>query len=79
MNGAFRLMEFAEFKPVAYPESETSSLFLERPEEIRAYRRILAPVADTALGEGQSREDPHRPALAVPTPAWQTFLTTLPH
>ncbi|MGH4013617.1 MAG: DUF5753 domain-containing protein [Pseudonocardiaceae bacterium] len=27
MTGAFRLMEFAEFKPVAYLESETSSLW----------------------------------------------------
>jgi hypothetical protein len=56
MTGAFRLMEFAEFKPVAYLESETSSLFLEKLEEIQAYRRILEALADTALGEGQSRE-----------------------
>ncbi|HWR46671.1 MAG TPA: helix-turn-helix transcriptional regulator [Pseudonocardiaceae bacterium] len=56
MTGAFRLMEFAEFKPVAYLESETSCLFLEKPEEIQAYRRILGALADTALGEGQSRE-----------------------
>ncbi len=56
MTGAFRLMEFAEFKPVVYLESETSSLFLEKPEEIQAYRRILEALADTALGEGQSRE-----------------------
>jgi transcriptional regulator with XRE-family HTH domain len=56
MAGSFRLMEFAEFKPVAYLESETSSLFLEKPEEIQAYRRILAALADTALSEGQSRE-----------------------
>jgi len=54
--GTFRLMEFAEFKPVAYLESETSCLFLERPEEIAAYRRILGALADTALDEGQSRE-----------------------
>ncbi len=54
--GTFRLMEFAEFKPVAYLESETSSLFLEKPEEIQAYRRILGALADTALEEGQSRE-----------------------
>ncbi|MGH3897794.1 MAG: Scr1 family TA system antitoxin-like transcriptional regulator [Pseudonocardiaceae bacterium] len=40
MTGAFRLMESAEFKPVAY-QSETSSLFLEEPEEITAYQRIL--------------------------------------
>ncbi len=56
MTGAFHLMEFAEFKPVAYLESETSSLFLEKPEEIQAYRRILGALADTSLGEGQSRE-----------------------
>ncbi len=56
MTGAFRLMEFAEFKPVAYLESETSSVFLERPEEIQAYRNILAALADTALSERQSRE-----------------------
>ena len=34
MAGAFRLMEFTAFKPVVYLESETSSLFLEKPEEI---------------------------------------------
>jgi transcriptional regulator with XRE-family HTH domain len=56
MTGAFTLMEFAEFKPVAYLESETSSLFLEKPEEIQAYRNILGALAKTALGEGQSRE-----------------------
>ena len=38
MAGAFRLMEFAEFKPVVYLESITSSLFLEKPVEIDAYR-----------------------------------------
>ncbi|MDQ3276566.1 MAG: helix-turn-helix domain-containing protein [Actinomycetota bacterium] len=56
MTGAFRLMEFAEFKPVAYLEGETSSLFLEKPEETAAYRRILGALADTALREGQSQE-----------------------
>ncbi|MGH3620642.1 MAG: helix-turn-helix domain-containing protein [Sciscionella sp.] len=54
--GPFTLMEFAEFKPVLYLESETSELFLEEPEEIAAYRRVLARLADTALDEGQSRE-----------------------
>ncbi|HEX2301002.1 MAG TPA: DUF5753 domain-containing protein [Pseudonocardiaceae bacterium] len=56
MAGAFRLMEFAEFQPVVYLESETSSLFLEQQEEITAYRNILKTLARTALGEGQSRE-----------------------
>jgi transcriptional regulator with XRE-family HTH domain len=56
MTGAFRMMEFAEFKPVVYLESETSSLFLEKPEEMQAYRRILTALAETALPEGQSRD-----------------------
>ncbi len=54
--GHFKLMEFAEFKPVAYLDSQTSSLFLERPEEIVAYQHILATLAGTALKEGESRE-----------------------
>ena len=56
INGSFRLMEFAEFKPVAYLESGTSSLFLEKPAETQAYRRILGALAEAALDEGQSRE-----------------------
>ena len=52
--GSFRLMEFAEFRPVAYLESQTASVFLERPEEIAAYRRILGLLAETALGEEES-------------------------
>ncbi|MGH3684046.1 MAG: helix-turn-helix domain-containing protein [Pseudonocardiaceae bacterium] len=54
--GPFMLMEFAEFKPVAYLDSETACLFLEEPAEIAAYRRILGTLADTALDEGQSRQ-----------------------
>ncbi|MGH3870946.1 MAG: helix-turn-helix domain-containing protein [Pseudonocardiaceae bacterium] len=56
MTGAFTLMEFADFKPVVYLESTTSSLFLETLEEIEAYQSILAALAETALGEGESRE-----------------------
>ena len=54
--GPFIFLEFAEFKPVVYLESETSCVFLEKPEEIAAYRNILGALARTALGEGQSRE-----------------------
>jgi hypothetical protein len=54
--GSFILMEFAEFKPVVYLDSETSSVFLELPVEIDAYRSILAALAQTALGEEDSRE-----------------------
>jgi transcriptional regulator with XRE-family HTH domain len=54
--GPFILMEFADFRPVAYLESETSSVFLELPVEIDAYRGILGTLAKTALGEEESRE-----------------------
>jgi transcriptional regulator with XRE-family HTH domain len=56
ISGSFTLMEFAEFKPVAYLESETSSLFLEKPVETTAYRDTLAALAKTALDEGESRK-----------------------
>jgi transcriptional regulator with XRE-family HTH domain len=54
--GSFRLMEFAEFKPVVYLESEASSLFLEKPVEIEAYQDILTALAQTALSEEASRK-----------------------
>jgi hypothetical protein len=54
--GQFKLMEFAVFRPVVYLDSETSSLFLEKPKEIAAYRRILSVLAETALNEEQSRD-----------------------
>ncbi len=54
--GSFQLMEFAEFKPVAYLDSQTSCLFLERSEEIAAYQYILEALAETALKEGESKD-----------------------
>ena len=54
--GQFEFMEFAEFKPVVYLDTETSCLFLEEPVEIAAYRRVLRGLANRALDEGQSRE-----------------------
>ncbi|MGQ0719440.1 MAG: helix-turn-helix domain-containing protein [Pseudonocardiales bacterium] len=54
--GPFILLEFAEFRPVVYLESETSSLFLEKKEETAAYQGILGALAETTLGEGESRE-----------------------
>jgi hypothetical protein len=54
--GHFTLLEFADFKPVVYLESQTSCLFLEEPAEIAAYQHILATLAETALNEGESRE-----------------------
>jgi hypothetical protein len=56
MAGAFRLMEFAEFTPVVYLEGETSGVFLENDEPIKAYQRVLEGLATMALSEGQSRD-----------------------
>ncbi|MGH3753871.1 MAG: helix-turn-helix domain-containing protein [Pseudonocardiaceae bacterium] len=46
MTGAFRLMEFAEFRPIVYLESTTSCLFLEKPTECR--RRASAASAEAS-------------------------------
>jgi transcriptional regulator with XRE-family HTH domain len=55
MSGSFTLMEIRDFKPIVYLDSEISSLFLETPIEIDAYRNILASLDAMALDEGQSR------------------------
>ncbi|MEO7196183.1 MAG: helix-turn-helix transcriptional regulator [Pseudonocardiaceae bacterium] len=54
--GPFIFMEFATFRPVVYLESATASVFLEKPEQITAYRSILRELAKTALSEEESRE-----------------------
>ncbi len=54
-SGPFTLLEFAEFRPIVYLESETSSLFLELPVETTAYRNILGELARVTLQEEQSR------------------------
>jgi hypothetical protein len=54
--GPFKLLEFAEFRPLVYLEDATTSLFLEKREEIQAYRLILDALAQSALGEEESRE-----------------------
>ncbi|MGH3772691.1 MAG: helix-turn-helix domain-containing protein [Pseudonocardiaceae bacterium] len=56
ISGSFVVMEFADFKPVAFLESQTCCLFLERPDEIAAYQTILRALAKTSLGEEESRE-----------------------
>ena len=56
LAGSFTYMEFAQIKPVVYMESETATLFMEEPEEITAYRQIIANLAETALDEAQSRD-----------------------
>jgi transcriptional regulator with XRE-family HTH domain len=55
-SGSCRLMEFVDFRPVAYVEEQTSGHFLEDPEEIATYRKIFASFANCALDEGQSKD-----------------------
>lgn len=55
LAGHFALLEVKNFKPVVYLDSETSSLFLETPIEIDAYRNVVAALDRTALDEGQSK------------------------
>jgi transcriptional regulator with XRE-family HTH domain len=55
LSGHFQLIESSEFKPVVYIDSEVSSLFLEEPVEVGAYRRVLKGLDDVALDEAQSR------------------------
>jgi hypothetical protein len=54
--GSFTLMEFAKYEPVVYLESEVSAVFLEKPHQIAAYRRILAALDSDALDRKASRE-----------------------
>ena len=59
------LLELAEFAPVVYVERELSAVFLsavflERPNQIAAYQRILAALADIALGH-ENRKADYRP------------------
>ena len=56
ISGHFQLIESAEFNPMVYIDSEVSSLFLEQPIEIAAYRRVLAGLDGVALDAAQSKE-----------------------
>lgn len=56
VTGSFSLMDFSSIKPVVYLEAETSTLFLEEPEEIESYRRVLTSLADNALDAEESKE-----------------------
>jgi transcriptional regulator with XRE-family HTH domain len=56
LGGPFRLMEYADHRPVACVENHTSSLFLEERKDVAAYRATLDRLAELALDGGQSRE-----------------------
>jgi len=54
--GSFTLMEFTKHEPVVYLESEVSAVFLEKPHQIAAYRRILSALEPEALDRKKSQE-----------------------
>jgi hypothetical protein len=56
LAGSFVLMEFDSITPVVYLESVVSAVFLEQTEQIAAYRRILASLANSALDRQESKE-----------------------
>lgn len=51
----FKLMDFTELRPIVVMECQTSVLFLERPDTITGYRRVVTNLDNVALDEGQSR------------------------
>jgi transcriptional regulator with XRE-family HTH domain len=55
MAGHFQLIESQDFAPVVYIDSEISSLFLEEPTDVVAYRRVLEGLDRTALDRAESK------------------------
>jgi transcriptional regulator with XRE-family HTH domain len=56
MAGPFTVLGVRNFKPVVYLKNETSSIFLETPAEMQAYRSIVAALNEKALDEKHSRD-----------------------
>ncbi|WP_020666311.1 helix-turn-helix domain-containing protein [Amycolatopsis nigrescens] len=61
--GSFTLMEFTEFKPIAYVEPETRGLLLEEPKEVASYQRVFNSLSTIALDERESRDTIARLAI----------------
>lgn len=55
MTGDFELIEQSARSPVAFVEQPASSLFIEEPDDIKAYGQIVRGLSDAALDEPQSR------------------------
>jgi transcriptional regulator with XRE-family HTH domain len=56
-GGAFRLMEFSEYRPIVYLDNlGGGGLIIEDSDYVRSYHELVAKLADVALDEGQSRE-----------------------
>lgn len=53
--GMFRVMAYADDRPVAYAETWTTGLFVDQSNEVQLYQQVLAKLDSKALAEGQSR------------------------
>jgi Domain of unknown function (DUF5753)/Helix-turn-helix domain len=57
VGGAFRLMEFAQHRPIVYLDYlGGSGLILDDPRYVSGFRELVPMLAEVALDEGQSRE-----------------------
>ena len=56
MAGSFDLLSFDKYDDVVFLESENSSLIIEAPVALRAYRRVVEGLGAVALDAEQSRE-----------------------
>ncbi|WP_241485153.1 helix-turn-helix domain-containing protein [Nocardiopsis potens] len=56
LGGGFVLLDYADSvdPSLVYLEGRTSGTFLEKPEEVDAYRNVFASLAESALSESQS-------------------------
>jgi hypothetical protein len=52
----FRLMEYRNYDPVVFVKTLTTSMFMEQPQDIAAYRTVLAQLDHIALDPQQSRD-----------------------
>jgi transcriptional regulator with XRE-family HTH domain len=55
-GGAFRLLRYAQHRPLVYLDNHFGGFFLEDNEFVGNYRNLLPAIADRALDAGQSRE-----------------------
>ena len=63
LAGSCCLMEFAKYDPVVFVGQETAGSFLEEPDEVAVYTKVMSSLAAVALGEHESDQLIHRLAV----------------
>jgi transcriptional regulator with XRE-family HTH domain len=56
LAGSCCLMEFAKYDPVVFVGQETAGYFLEEPDDVTVYAKVMSSLAAVALGEQESGE-----------------------